>query len=431
MTVEAWYLILGLTLLLMTFSAGPLKRLPISSALIYLILGWVLGKFRAGSFSVERDSELLERFAEIAVIVSLFTTGLKLRPHGTGRSWAIPARLASASMLLTILAVTVIGVFLLGLPVGAAVLLGAVLAPTDPVLASDVQVVRAGDEDPVRHGLTGEAGLNDGTAFPFVMLGLGLLGLHGLGEAGWRWLAVDLLWAVMGGLGIGWVLGTLVGRAVLFLRTHHREAVGVDEFLTLGLIAGAYGLAVVLHAYGFLAVLAAGLSLRRIETAASSAAGQAPEDVKALAKTEEAETHPAHAPAYLADASLAFNERLEGILELGAMLMTGILLAQIPLPWSWAWVVPLLLLVVRPIAVMGGLLGSTASAQERGLIAWFGIRGIGSLYYLFYAINHGLPEKLNQPFTGLVLLVIAGSVIVHGISVTPVMRRYRSAPRGT
>src|SRR5882762_8553453 len=101
---------------------------------------------------------------------------------------------------------------------------------SDPVLASDVQVETPDDTDRLRLGLTGEAGLNDGTAFPFVMLGLGVLGIHELGAYGLRWIAVDVLWAVGAGIGSGWLLGTLVGRLVLYLRRVHKEAVGLDEF---------------------------------------------------------------------------------------------------------------------------------------------------------------------------------------------------------
>ena len=126
-------------------------------------------------------------------------------------------------------------------------MLGALLAPTDPVLASDVQVEHEHDAEPVRLSLTGEAGLNDGTAFPFVMLGLGLMGAHDLGTSGWRWLAIDLAWAVAAGLGVGTLCGAGVGKLVLYLRREHREAVGLDEFLALGLIALSYGLALLVQ----------------------------------------------------------------------------------------------------------------------------------------------------------------------------------------
>jgi NhaP-type Na+/H+ or K+/H+ antiporter len=201
----------------------------------------------------------------VAVLISLFSVGLKLGLPLSSRDWLLPVRLAFVSMALTVALIAVVGVLGLGLAPGAAILLGAILAPTDPVLATAVQVESSGDRDRLRFSLTGEGGLNDGTAFPFVMLGLGLLGLHDLGTAGWRWLAVDVVWATAGGLLIGSALGALIGRLVVYLRTRHQESVGLDEFLALGLIALAYGVAVVGHAYGFLSVFAAGLALRRVK----------------------------------------------------------------------------------------------------------------------------------------------------------------------
>lgn len=329
-------------------------------------------------------------------------------------------------MALTVGLIAVVGVLGLGLPVGAAVLLGAILAPTDPVLASDVQVEHPRDRDRLRFTLTGEAGLNDGTAFPFVMLGLGLLGLHDLGPRGLRWLAVDVGWAVVGGLAIGWLLGTLLGRLVLYLRREHKEAVGLDDFLALGLIALSYGGALLAGTYGFLAVLAAGLALRRIE--ARSSGEIHPEDVQIAAGAAEAKaiaTHPDKAPAYMAAAMLGFNQQLERIGEVGVVVLLGTMLSPAYLPREALWFVPLLLLVIRPLAVLPVMAGSGTGALERGLTSWFGIRGIGSIYYLMYAIGQGLPAQLGARLTALTLTVVAVSVLVHGISVTPLMNLYR------
>jgi NhaP-type Na+/H+ or K+/H+ antiporter len=329
-------------------------------------------------------------------------------------------------MTLTVGLIALAGHFLLDLPIGAAILLGAVLAPTDPVLASDVQVEDAGDRDRLRFGLTGEAGLNDGTAFPFVMLGLGLLGLHPLGEGGWRWLAVDVVWAIVGGLVIGYLCGLAVGRLVVFLRREHKEAVGLDEFLTLGLIALSYGVALFAHSYGFLAVFAAGLALRRTERAAVGE--DAPLDVKAAAAAEGGEeeiaTDPEHAPTYMTNAVLSFNEQLERIGEVALVLLVGGLLTKSLLPREALWFVPLLFLVIRPVSVGFGLFGARMSRAQRRLTSWFGIRGIGSIYYLMFAVTHGLPEPLARPLIGITLTTIAASIVVHGISVTPLMNRY-------
>ena len=170
------------------------------------------------------SSRCSSRITEIALLIALFTVGIKIRvPIGDWR-WSVPLRLATISMVLTILGVAIVAVVLLDFDWRLALVLGAVLAPTDPVLASDVQLRSAQDRDSLRFGLTGEGGLNDGTAFPFVLLGLGLMGLHELGFAGWRWLAVDLVWGTVGGLGIGFLLGIGArGRRALVARLAARR----------------------------------------------------------------------------------------------------------------------------------------------------------------------------------------------------------------
>jgi sodium/hydrogen antiporter len=394
---------------------------------MYLMVGVMLGASGLGVLPVDPldDAALLERVSEIAVLISLFTSGLKLRtPLHEGR-WKLPLRLAFGAMTLTVGLLTLVGVVLLHLPLGAAILLGAILAPTDPVLASDVQVAHPGDRDRLRFSLTGEAALNDGTAFPFVLLGLGLLGLHPVGAFGWRWLAVDVGWAVLGGLAIGGGLGTLVGRLVLYLRRTHQEAVGLDDFLVLGLITLSYGIAVGLYAYGFLAVFAAALAVRRIEMQHT---GETPaEEIAAMARAgtaHESATGPQTAPAYMTETALAFTEQLERIGELGMVLLLGAMLSRHYLLVDALWFVPVLLLVIRPVATGLGLLGSRTSWVQRRMIGWFGIRGIGSLYYLFYALQHGVHPDLAHRLTALTLTVVAVSIVVHGLSVTPLMHLY-------
>ena len=425
MEFSGWFVLAGVLFVFMALTPTVLKRLPLSTAMLYLSLGFVLAYLGYIRFDPLLQPALLERVTEVVVIVSLFTGGLKLRAPLSDRRWVAPVRLAFVSMTLTVGAVALVGVVGLGLPLGAAVLLGAVLAPTDPVLASDVQVRNPADQDRLRFSLTGEAGLNDGTAFPFVMLGLGLLGLHELGSWGWRWLLVDVVWAITGGLAVGATLGTLVGRLVLYLRSNYQEAVGLDDFLSLGLIALSYGLALLVHTYGFLAVFAAGLALRRIEQQHSG--NEPPEEVEAAAeqsRKEDLATDPERAPAYMAEAVLGFNEQLERILVVGVVLLLGGMLHPGWFPSEALWFIPLLLLVIRPFSTWVGLLRTDVSRSRRHFVAWFGIRGVGSVYYLMYAVEHGLPADLAALLTGLVLSTVAVSVFVHGISVTPLMNFY-------
>jgi sodium/hydrogen antiporter len=428
--VAVVYVIIGALLVAMALSMSVLKRLPLTNSLLYLAVGILLGPFFLGSIQLDpvEQASLLEKITEVAVIISLFTTGLKLRLPLSETGWRLPLRLALVSMIITVGLVALIGVMFLDLPLGGAVVLGAVLAPTDPVLASDVQTEHPWDVDSLRFSLTGEAGLNDGTAFPFVMLGLGLLGLHEIGEFGWRWLAIDVLWATVAGLAIGGILGNLVGRLVLYLRGKHKEAVGTDDFLALGLIAFSYGTALLIGAYGFLAVFAAGIALRRIERHHAQGSTNAVTAMPVGEEVEEIATDPQRAPAYMAQAVLGFNQQLERIGEVAVVILVGGMLSTRFFSLSALCFVLVLLLVVRPISVWSGLLNSPTSIAQRNLIGWFGIRGIGSIYYLSYAINHGLAPELAANLAGLTLVVVAVSILVHGISVTPLMRFYEKRP---
>lgn len=432
MDYSIWFLIAGLLLTVMALASSLLKRLPLTASMFYLALGYGLGPAGANllNFQPLRDASLLERLTEVVVLVSLFTAGLKMRVPLTDWRWLLPARLALISMVITVALVAAAGVFFLGLPLGAAVLLGAILAPTDPVLASDVQVSHAFDRDRLRFALTGEAGLNDGTAFPFVMLGLGLLGLHELGGFGLRWIGIDVLWATAAGLGCGWLLGTSLGRLVLYLRRHHRESVGLDDFLTLGLIALSYWAALFVHSYGFLAVFAAGVSLRRVEMRATG--NRRVEEVKQSvtgAASEDLATHPDKAPAYMAEAMLGFTEQLERIGEVAVVVVLGSMLSAAAFGPEALWFVPLLFVVIRPVAIRLGLIGSPTTTLQRRLVGWFGVRGVGSVFYLMFAISHGLPAPLAEQLMQLTFAAVTASIIVHGISVTPLMNGYARVKR--
>jgi sodium/hydrogen antiporter len=187
---------------------------------------------------------------------------------------------------------------------------------------------------------------------------------------------------------------------------------------------------VLVHAYGFLAAFAAGVALRRVE--ATHSGGEAPPDVAALSATgaaEEVATDPDKAPAFMAQAVLGFNEQLERVTEVGVVVLIGGMLSARYLPGDAIWFVPLLLLVIRPAAVLLGLVGSPVNDVQRGLICWFGVRGAGSLYYLAYAIQRGVQGEWAERLTGLVLTAVAVSIVVHGVSVTPLMNRYAALMR--
>lgn len=403
-----WFLLVGILLIAVALLGRFLDRLPVSLAMIYLLVGFVLGPAVSNALELHpmRHLELLGSITEIALLIALFTVGIKVRvPVGDWR-WAVPLRLATLSMVITIGAVAAAGTWLLGLAPALALVLGAVLAPTDPVLASDVQLRSPQDRDSLRFALTGEGGLNDGTAFPFVLLGLGLLGLHDLGEHGLRWLAVDLVWSTAGGLGIGFLVGTAVAHGVRRLRAWKRDAAIFDEFLLLGVIGLSYGAALAAHTLGFLAVFAAGLALRRaddIHAGSSRATGESP----------------------LTPSMLDVNEQLERIVEVAIVLLVGAMISTGYWSREGLLIAALLFLVIRPLAVWLGTLGDPAARAPRRLLAWFGIRGIGSVYYVVYVAGHDIRHGAAVELISCVFTVIAASIVVHGISAAPLMELYQ------
>ncbi len=427
MTVPQWALLIGVLLLAMTLTGTWLHRLPLSSPMVYLALGWLLGPQVANVLRPDPYEHvvLLERLSELALLISLFAVGLRLDMPLRDKRWRLPLRLAFVSMAAMVAMVAAVGVFWLGLSLGAAVLLGAILAPTDPVLASDVSADPGARNDRIGLSLAGEGALNDGAAFPLVMLGLGLLGVHELGAGGQRWWSIDLLWATAGGLVLGAAVGAGAGRLVVWLRSRHDEAVGLDEFLGLGVVGMSYGLAQISLASGLLAVFAAGMALQRVQV-------RPREDTPPLPAAptlqghpyEKLATHPHHASATMRSSVRGFNEQLEKFAEMALVLLVGAMLAYArPLPAVW-WFVPLMLLVLRPLSAWLSIAGEGLTRPQGAMICWFGIRGIGSIFYVLFAIRHGLAVGLTDTLLSLTLWTVAASIVVHGITAQPFMARY-------
>lgn len=422
MTTATWFILIGSLLLVVGFTFSYLKSVPATSSIVYLLIGFIVGPmgFELFHFNPLEESALLELLTEIAVLISLYCAGVKMPAPVTLKRWRNPLQLAVVSMVLTVGLVTLFGYYWLALPLGAAVLLGAVVAPTDPVLATEIQVRYADDPDELRFALTCEAGMNDGSAFPFVMLGLGLLGLHDLGEAGWRWMAVDVLWASGAGIGIGILAGVGVGWLVSKIRTRFVATAFLESFLGLGLIAFAYGISLLVDAWGFLAVFSAAVALRHTELKLAGLKQGYSVPVEAPLEGEPQ----AIAHVHVSESSLIFNEHLERLAEIVLVLMIGGSLFWDS--WSWRAVgfAAFVFFVARPVSVHLGMLGSRAPMRMRHLMGWFGVRGIGSLYYLMYAIQHGLPEDVALELIHLILAVVALSILVHGVSVKPTIERY-------
>ncbi len=419
-----WFLFVGGLLLTMGLAAPAIKRLPVTSTIIYLALGILVGPTVLGLFHFNplKEAALLEVLTEVAVLISLFAAGVKMPVPVTFARWRAPILLAFLAMVATVALVTLFGHYLLGLPIGAAVLLGAIIAPTDPVLATEVQIRHPDDRDRLRFILTCEAGMNDGSAFPFVMLGLGLLGLHELGEFGQRWVLVDVIWATSAGIAIGVAAGSGLAHLVVRLRRNYSNNGLLDDFLGMGLIGAVYGLSVLFQAWGFLAVFFAAVALRQTELRLAGGARA----LRASLQTDTPGAHDNGTPTQpISKAYLVFKEHHERLTELILVLLIGGTLFLDS--WSWRAVGFALFLftIARPLSVFAALLGTRTPWRIRRMTSWFGVRGIGSLYYLMYAIQHGLPEELAVEMIHLTLVVITLSIVVHGISIKPLMLRFR------
>jgi NhaP-type Na+/H+ or K+/H+ antiporter len=336
------------------------------------------------------------------VLLSLFAIGLKVRMPLRWSVWRVPVLLASTAMLVAIGLATLAARALLPLDWAMAFLLATLLAPTDPVLASDVQVHDHHDRDSLRLALTAEGALNDGTAYPMVMLALGLLGWHTLGEGGAQWAAVDLLWSV----GAGALLGVACGRGIgwlLMRRLRAGNEAEWDELLYIGTIALTYGLAMLLHVSTFLAVFAAGVTLLRPHPGLG---------------------HDPHARE-VGRSMQAFGASCERLVEVLMVLLIGATLASVDWSWPVAGFAVVVVVVVRPLSVLLGLPPSALPRGQRALAAWFGVRGVGSMFYLALAMEFGISGGAARELLSATLACIALSIALHGISSTPLMAAYR------
>lgn len=386
--------IIGAGILGMSWMPAFTAKTKISYSIIYLLFGMIL--YSLFDFLPAPDPKkyngLTLHLTELVLIVSLMCTGLKIDQQFSFRTWGIPFRLVTITMFLCIAAVTVIGIIYFNMPLASALLLAAVLSPTDPVLATDVQVgdPNEKDRDNAKFSLTAEAGFNDGMAFPFVWLAISIAMFSGGNEAfvfAWAWKHV--FYQILAGLLSGFLLGKLLAYILFTLSRKFETMATQDGFVSIAVTLIVYGITEMIHGYGFIAVFIAALTLRGYERG-----------------------HKYHNRLH------AFSDQIERILVaimlilFGGSLVRGIMNG---LTWPMAAFGVAFIFVIRPVAGLIGLIGTRLKIQEKLVISFFGIRGMGSLYYLAFAFGTTFFKQQDQLWS-IVAFIILISIGIHGIT---------------
>ncbi|WP_196881490.1 cation:proton antiporter [Arthrobacter sp. CAN_A214] len=395
---------------LAVFAAALLPRLlmraPVSMPMIFFGAGVLV-------FSVADDlpspdpiaySDITIHLSEVCVIISLMGAGLALDRKVGRKRWATTWRLLGIAMPLCLIVFTLLGVWVLGLGLAGAILVAAALAPTDPVLASEVQVGEPSEteeeleaEDEVRFALTSEAGLNDGLAFPFVYLAIAV-SLVGAAPSAWfpQFFALDVVWRIGIGCLLGFGVGKLLGRVFFQSRIESaRMASHSEGFVALAATFLTYGVTEMIEGYGFIAVFVCAVTIRSGE-----------------------QTHGFHGVLH------SYIEQLERLLTVVVLVLLGGAVARGLL--AGVTVVEILvalafLLLVRPLAGWISLSRGRTGPWERSVISFFGVRGIGSIYYLSYALSKGEFASEDEALWRIVGLVIVMSILLHGVTAAPVI----------
>jgi sodium/hydrogen antiporter len=392
--------VLGSAMLGMAWIPTLTKKLKVSYSILYLFLG--IGLYSLSDVlplpnpMVHENTAL--RITELIVIVSLMGTGLKIDEPFSLKGWRIPLRLISITMLLTIALVAVLAYMLLGFDVASSILIGAVLAPTDPVLADDVQVGPPMEKttNKVRFALTAEAGLNDGMAFPFTWLAISVA-LQGVNnESLVNWLSYDLGYRILAGLVVGFVFGKMLGYLVFTLPRKKKFLVSRDGFVAISTTILVYGVTELLHGYGFVAVFICAITIRNYEI-----------------------EHKFHLKLH------SFTDQIERMLMAMVLILFGGTLHHYVfsnITWPAVVFAVLIVLVIRPVTAYFSSLGSDLHFKERAAISFYGIKGIGSFFYLSFALIQARFTHTEELWVTVSLVVLL-SILIHGLSANSIMQR--------
>lgn len=386
--------VVGFAALSMAWMPAITAKTGVSYSIIYVTIGAVLYSFFdfLPKPDVDRYEDVAVHITELVVIISLMGTGLKIDQPFSFRKWRVPFRLIIITMILCIALVTVMGWWVFKFDWPSALLLGAVLAPTDPVLASDVQVGPPHEEkvDNVKFSLTAEAGLNDGSAFPFVWLAITLAIMAGNGDASIQeWLLMDVFYRVSAGVACGFILGKILGYLVFDLPVKRNFLLTKDGFIAIAATLLVYGVTELIHGYGFIAVFVCAITMRAYER-----------------------QHKFHKKLH------EFTDQIERILLaivlilFGGILVTGILKY---LTWEMALFGFAFIFIIRPVTAFIALTGPNLHYKEKGIISFFGIRGIGSFFYLSFALNQTWFNH-GKELWALVSFIVLISILIHGFT---------------
>ena len=394
-------LIIGLTSLGMAFMPAISKKIKVSYAVLYVLAGmllYVAFPDLLPSPMPQENKKLTLHLTELIVIIALMGTGIKIDRAFSFKRWATPLRMIFIAMTMCIAISTAMGLFVLNWALPSALLLGAVLAPTDPVLASDVQVGPPGEKRKfeTKFALTSEAGLNDGMAFPFVWLAIIVAG-EGLSTQNFvTWFATDVIYKVIAGLIIGLLSGKLLGYLVFSVAKKYSLLKSTDGFVAFSLTLSVYALTEIVGGYGFIAVFVSALTLRNYEKG-----------------------HDSHEHFH------SFTDQIERILLgillifFGGTLVSGILK---PLTFEMAAVCLAFLFIVRPVSSYLSLLGTDTHFKEKLAISFFGIRGMGSVFYLSFAFAHA-DFSNGKDLWAMIAFTILVSILIHGVTAGRVLAR--------
>ena len=397
--------IIGFAAFTMAWMPTLTKRTQISYSIIYVLAGIIIyklfGSFLPSPLPQFNRTETLH-LTELVVIISLMGTGIKIDRPFRWKTWSSPLKLVSIAMLLSIAGASLLGYTVLELDLATAILLGAVLAPTDPVLAADVQVGPPNEKlkSETKFSLTAEAGLNDGMAFPFTWLAITLaLMSKGSGDSLLEWFAVDFLYKIVAGLIAGFLMGKGCGYLVFTASKKYKFLKTRDGFLAISLTFLVYGITELLQGYGFIAVFVSAITLRHYEKG-----------------------HAYHEHLH------SFTDQTERLLVtillilFGGALVSGVLDA---LSWRIVLFSLVFLFFIRPLAAFVSLVSSRMQIKEKLAISFFGIRGMGSVFYLAFAMKQFEFKRENELWT-VVAFTILISIIIHGLTATSIMNHLKA-----